>query len=90
MEGGANSLKMFGTDLKLKYIIMDIDGKEITVSFYDTYWKGIHNVLLRSKNGWIPVKIKSAYPGLVDRIQMIALLIWVQLQYAVKCMLERN
>ncbi len=82
-----------GTDFGLKYVIADIDGEQYTISFRETFWKGIYDVSIRGGKH-IPVsKVKSTYPGFLRRIQEMVLLIWVQLTFlkkAVKRRFKRN
>ena len=40
--------KIFGTDMSLKYIFFELDGKKYSVSFRDTFLKGVHDVEIRT------------------------------------------
>lgn len=75
-------MQIFKTDLRMKYVIAEIDGRMITVSFYDTFWKGVHNVSVRAIEAE-KIKIESTYPGFVQRFREVVLLIKVELENAV-------
>lgn len=80
----------FGTDFGLKYVIADIDGEQFTVSFRESFWKGIHDVSIRGGKH-IPVfETKSTYPGFPRRILEAVLLIQLRLEQAVKRVSKRN
>lgn len=83
-------MKIFGTDFKLKYVIAEIEGKELLVSFYDTRWKGVHNVTFRIDKQEVQSKIISTYPGFVQRIREAALIIRVQLKHTINRISKRN
>lgn len=71
-------MKFFGTDFGLKYIIAEVDGKEILVSFYENRRKGIHNISFRINKQERPAVIKDAYPGFMRKIQEAWIIIRVQ------------
>lgn len=73
-------MKILGTDFGLKYIIAEIDGNEYTISFRDTFSKGIYDVSVYARGALIATEVKSAYPGLFRRIQEGALLFCVELK----------
>ena len=67
-----------GVDFRRKYIIMEVEGKEVIVDFYDSFWRGVYDVEVW---GLRAAKIKSVYPGFVRRIQERALLVKVELRH---------
>lgn len=71
-------MKFLGTDFSLKYIIAEVDGKEILVSFYENRRKGIHNISFRVDKREKPAVIKDAYPGFARKIKEAWLLIRVE------------
>lgn len=83
-------MKLLGTDFGMKYIIAEIDGKEVLVSFRDSYWRGVHSISFRINGRKHDVKIKGTYPGFIRRIQEAVILIKVCLMYAVNRITKRN
>lgn len=74
----------------MKYVIADIDGEECTISFRESFWKGIYDVSIRGGKH-IPVyKIKSTYPGFPRRILEAVLLIRFNLEQAIKHRFKQN
>lgn len=69
-------MKICGTDFGVKYVGVKVDGKEIVVSFKDTFWKGIHdvNVFYDNKEITSP-EIKMTYPCFTDRVKEAWMLI---------------
>lgn len=61
-----------GTDFRRKYIIADINGEEVLIEFYDSFWHGVYRIRVL---GARDAKIKNAYPGFVRRIQERTILI---------------
>ncbi len=76
-------MKLFGTDFKQKYVIAEVNGKEVMISFYDTFWKGIHNISFRIDGEEKQITIKSTYPGFVRRIKEAVLLTKIELKHAI-------
>lgn len=68
-------MKFLGTDFKRKYIIFVQDGKEVIVSFNETFWRGIHQASIRVGGAESNIKIKSTYPGFIRRTKERMLLI---------------
>lgn len=83
-------MRFLGTDFSRKYVIAEVDGQEILVSFYDTQWKGIHDISFSINGIPVPTKIKSTYPGFLRKIREAAFLIRLHLEYAVNSISERN
>ena len=83
-------MRFFGTDFGLKYIIVEVDEKEITVSFRDSFRKGVYDVSFRINGCEYPARVKSAYPGFIQRIQEVAFLARLTLKYAVNRISKRN
>lgn len=83
-------MKFLDTDFSLKYIVAEIDGKKISISFYDTFWKGIHDVSLYTDGKKEDIKIESTYPGFVRKIQEAILLVSLELEYLVNRITKRN
>lgn len=86
---GGVGVKFLGTDFGIKYIIAEINGKEVLVSFRDSYWKGIHSASFRINGIKQNVKIKGAYPGFIRRIQEAVILIKLCLMHAVNRITKR-
>ena len=79
-----------GTDLSLKYIVAEIDKEKVTIAFRSNLCKGIYDVsIYKPGKGYVPIKIKSAYPGLVQVIREIALLIRVHLKNLIDSISKR-
>lgn len=76
-------MKFLGTDFSRKYIIAKIAGVDVTVSFYDSFWKGVHGVEISIGKNGLPVDVESAYPGLVRRMREAALLARMRLGHAI-------
>lgn len=74
-------MKFLGTDFSRKYLIAEIDGKEVTISFYGSFWKGIYGSAIWVDSREISIKIKSTYPGFIRRIQEAMLLLCIKLKY---------
>ena len=70
-------------------ILLEINGKEVLVSFRDSYWKGIHSASFRINGIKQNVKIKGAYPGFIRRIQEVVIIIKVCLMHAVNRITKR-
>lgn len=83
-------MKFFGTDFSMKYVIAEVEGNEITVSFHDSFRKGIRDVSIRIDGEEKKVQIKSTYPGFVRRMQELMLLIRVRLKHAINSIAKRN
>lgn len=81
-------MKICKTDFSMKFVIAEIDGKDILVQFYDTHRKGVYNasVFVDGKEA----KIISTYPGFIRRIQEAVLLIKLELKYAIKRISKRR
>lgn len=79
-----------GTDLSLKYIVAEIDKEKVTIAFRSNLRKGIYDVsIYKPGKGYVPIEIKSAYPGLVQVIREIALLIRVHLKNLIDSISKR-
>lgn len=76
-------MRLFRTDFKQKYVIAEVNGKEVMISFYDTFWGGIHNISFRIDGKEKQITIKSTYPGFVRRIKEAVLLIKIELKHAI-------
>lgn len=72
-----------GTDFGVKYVIADIDGEEFTISFRESFWKGIYDVSIRGGKSTPTFKIKSTYPGFPQRILEAVLLTRLSLKQAI-------
>lgn len=83
-------MKFFGTDFSMKYVIAEVEGNEITVSFHDSFRKGIRDVSFRIDGEEKKVQIKSTYPGFVRRMQELMLLIRVRLKHVINSIAKRN
>ena len=83
-------MKILRTDFGLKYIIAEVEGQEITVSFRSNWRRGIYDVSIRINGNDCPTKIKSTYPGLVRRIREALLLIRLALKNAINRISERS
>lgn len=83
-------IKINRTDLKLRYVIAEIEGKEVTVSFYDTFWTGIHNISFRVNGKETKAEIKSAYPGIIRKMKELALLIRISLENTINRITKRT
>lgn len=81
-------MKFLGTDFSLKYIIAEVDGKEILVSFYENRRKGIHNISFRIDKQAKPAVIKDAYPGFARKMKEAWILMHVQ-YYQLKKLINR-
>ena len=77
-------MKLFGTDIHMRYIIANVDGKSLLVAFHETKMKGIHDVLITIDGQETEIKIKNAYPGLVQWIREVASLVRVEIRCALK------
>lgn len=71
-------MKFLGTDFSRKHISARIGEEEISISFYDSFWKGVHDVEIFTKGA--PVTVKGAYPGFFRRVQEAMLLIEIKLK----------
>lgn len=80
---GDGGMRLFETDFKQKYVIAEVNGKEVMISFYDTFWKGIYNISVRINGEEKQITIKSTYPGFVRRIKEAVLLIKIELKHAI-------
>lgn len=70
--------KIFGTDMSLKYIFFELDGKRYSVSFRDTFLKGVHDVEIRTGTdgkgyGKTMAVVEAAYPNFRERVKEICL-----------------
>lgn len=83
-------MAFLGTDFGLKYVIADIDGEEYTISFRETFWKGVHAVSVRGGKHIPTYEIKSTYPGFPRRILEAVLLIQFTLKQAIKRISKGN
>ena len=96
-ESEVKTLVFLGSDFGLKYVIADIEGEEFTISFRESFLKGIYDVSIRyGKRGPdgklipVPCEIKSTYPGFWRKIQEAVLLIRFNLEQAIKHRTNRN
>ena len=64
-------MKVAGVDIGKKYIIAEVDGKQVIISFDYSIVKGIHNVSFRNLDN---VKVTSTYPGLFRVIREVWML----------------
>lgn len=73
-------MKFLGTDFSMKYIIVELDGREYILSFRETFIKGVYDVSLIVGGVTYHVKIKDAYPGVFRKAREGALLVRVKLE----------
>lgn len=67
-----------GVDMSLKYIFFELDGKKYLVSFKDTFFKGVHDVVIRIGTdgigyGETQAIVEAAYPNFRERIKEVCL-----------------
>ncbi len=74
-------MKIFDTDLSVKYIIFELEGKRYTVQFRDNLLKGVHDISIFAGRNTTNIKILDAYPPL----KRIAKEIW---QVYIPCWLK--
>lgn len=72
-------MKFLGTDFSRKHISAKIGKEEVLISFYDSFWKGVHDVEIFTKGA--PAKVDGTYPGFVRRVQEAMLLIEIKLKH---------
>ena len=77
-------MKLLGTDIHMRYIIADVDGRSFLVAFHETKMKGIHDVLITIDGQEPEIKIENAYPGFVQWVREVASLIRVEIRCALK------
>lgn len=83
-------MKLLGVDFSLKYVIAEVNGKKISISFYDTVWRGIHDVSLYVDGKKENIKIQSTYPGFIRKIQEVVLLVRLELEYLINRITKRS
>lgn len=71
-------MKIMGVDMSLKYIFFELDGKKYLVSFKDTFFKGVHDVVIRIGTdgigyGETQAIVEAAYPNFKKRVREICL-----------------
>lgn len=71
-------------DIGLKYIFFELDGKKYSVSFHDSFLKGVYDVEIRIGTdgkgyGKTKAKIESTYPGLGNRLRVTW--IWLSIMF---------
>lgn len=71
-------------------MIAEVDGKEVLVSFYESFWKGIYDISFWIDGKERKVEIKNSYPGFIQRIREAWMLVRLHLQYAVDAISKRN
>ena len=83
-------MKIFGTDLSVKYIIFKHEGRQYTVQFRDDLLKGVHDVRIFSGSRTTDIKILDAYPPLkrvLKEIWRVYIPCWLRV---IKRRLKRN
>lgn len=78
-------MKIFGVDMSMKYIFFELDGKRYSVSFRDTFLKGVHDIEIRTGTdgkgyGMTEAVVEAAYPNFMERVKEIYN-IWLPLHF---------
>lgn len=71
-------MKVFGTDVSLKYIFFELDGQKFSVSFRDSFFKGVYDVEIRTGTdgkgyGKTTAVVEAVYPNFRERMKEVCL-----------------
>lgn len=80
-------LKEPKTDLSIKYIHFEVDGKEHFISFRFSHKKGITGPVIFDSH---EAKIKDAYPAFPELVKLSASFIWLDLKKIIRRKFLRN
>lgn len=83
-------MRFFRTDFRLKYIIAEVEGTELTVSFRYGWIRGIYDISIRADGEDRAILIKNVYPGLFRRIREALLLVMLDLEHAINHISNRS
>ena len=83
-------MKYLGVDHSLKYIVFELDGKQYTVQYRNTFIRGNYDISILEKGRITNAKIISAYPHLGKRIMDMALMTRLKLEWVIKRLLQHN
>ena len=74
-------MKLFDTDLSVKYIIFKHEERQYTVQFRDGLLKGVHDIRIFSGSRTTDIKILDAYPplkGILKEIRRVYIPCWLR------------